>query len=224
MSPPTPTCGRIDFSVPDAGKPCQTWYSTYGNLTPTSCPLVALHGGPGVPHNYLLPLVDLVTSYNIPVVLYDQIGCGNSTHLPDRMGDNAFWSEELFMDELENLVEQLGIKSSFYLLGQSWGGMLGSRFAAVRQHSGLRKLIISNSPANMVSWVKAADRLRLDLPEDIQARLTKHEAEGTTESQDYEDAVDVYYQKHLCRVHPYPAELTMSFEKMKEDPTVQWTM
>lgn len=128
------------------------------------------------------------------------------------------------MNELENLVEQLGVKSNFYLLGQSWGGMLGSRFAAVRQHPGLRKLIISNSPADIVSWVKAADKLRLDLPENIQERLKKHEAEGTIESQDYEDAVDVYYQKHLCRVHPYPAELTTAFEKMKEDPTVQWTM
>jgi len=177
----------------------------------------------GVKNSCSLRLADLVATHNITVIFYDQIGCGRSTHLPERMGDGAFWSEQLFMDELENLVEQLGVKNSYNVLGQSWGGMLGSRFAA-RHPTGLKKLVISNSPADMVSWVKVADRLRLDLPEDVQAELKKHEANGTTESQEYEDAVDVYYRKHLCRVHPYPADYLEAFESMKEDPTVQWTM
>jgi len=223
MSAPKPTSGTVKFAVPDAGKECQTWYTIYGQLTPDTTPLVVLHGGPGVPHNYLLPLVDLVTTHKLPVIFYDQLGCGNSTHLPERMGDGAFWTEQLFMDELENLVEQLGVKNSYYVLGQSWGGMLGSRFAS-RHPTGLKKMVISNSPADMVTWVKVADRLRLELPEDVQAELKKHEANGTTESQEYEDAVDVYYQRHLCRVQPYPADYLVAAESMKKDPTVQWTM
>lgn len=44
------------------------------------------------------------------MVFYDQIGSGRSTHLREKKGDEAFWSEELFWGELENLVRGLGIE------------------------------------------------------------------------------------------------------------------
>lgn len=54
---------------------------------------------------------------------YDQIGCGRSTHLPEKLGDEAFWSVELFVRELDNLIYYLGLRETgFHLLGQSWGG------------------------------------------------------------------------------------------------------
>ena len=60
-----------------------------------------------------------------PVVHYDQIGNGRSTHLPDKPA--GFWTPGLFLDELANLLDRLGIAGDYHLFGQSWGGMLGRR-------------------------------------------------------------------------------------------------
>src|SRR6185503_15354017 len=94
-----------------------------------------------------------------PVVHYDQLGIGNSTHLPDRGAD--FWTVQLFLDELDNLLTALGL-TAYHLLGQSWGGMLAAEHA-VRRPDGLRSLVIANSPASMQLWRAEAGRLRSEL-------------------------------------------------------------
>ena len=155
--------------------------------------------------------------------MYDQLGCGKSTRLPEKMGDGAFWTVDLFLAELDNLLQHLGIQDDYDLLGQSWGGMLAACHA-IRQPKGLHQLVIADSPASMLLWVQAADKLRADLPPEIQKILLKHEADGTTDSQEYEDAMEVFYDRHVCRVQPKPAELTEAFELLKEDQTVFLTM
>jgi proline-specific peptidase len=122
---PTKT-GKIPLSIPAAGKECFTTYKIYGELSATTTPLICLHGGPGVPHYYIEPIGALAAKTNIPVVFYDQIGCGESTHLPEKNGDTEFWTPELFIGELENLIKALGI-GKYDLLGQSWGGILAVR-------------------------------------------------------------------------------------------------
>ena len=85
----------------------------------------------------------------------------NSTLLPDKGGD--FWTPELFVAELNNLIDELGIGSRYHVLGQSWGGMLAAEFGVTRP-KGLKSLTIANSPASMELWVKEANRLRGELP------------------------------------------------------------
>ncbi len=158
--------GTVEFNVDGIDTPCKTWYKVFGDLK-SRRPLVALHGGPGVTHNYLLSLADLVGTHAIPVVLYDQLGNGNSTHLQDKMGDTSFWTEKLFIAQLEGLLDHLGNRDDFDLLGHSWGGMLGARFATTHP-PGLKSLILSDSPASMELWVEAANKLRAQLPQDVQ--------------------------------------------------------
>ena len=134
----------------------RTWFRVTGDLSSGRPPLVVLHGGPGMLHDYLLPLAALADSGRA-VVHYDQIGCGRSTLLPDR--GPGFWQVPLFVDELDNLLDHLGIAGAHHLLGQSWGGMLGAEHA-VRQPPGLRSLVIANSPASMPLWLQEANRLR----------------------------------------------------------------
>lgn len=147
------TEGEVAFEVPSAGKPCKTWYKILGSLEATTGPvLIALHGGPGSGHEYLVPLADLYRPYGIPTLLYDQIGCGRSTHLREKMGDAEFWSFDLFIDELNNLIDHLKLRErGFYLLGQSWGGVLAASYAMSGQDrtAGLRKLIIASGPASI---------------------------------------------------------------------------
>jgi proline-specific peptidase len=225
MAPEPPVfSASLGFTPPHAGKLCRTWYTIFGTLAPGIRPLICLHGGPGIPHNYLLPIRHLASPpHNIPVIMYDQLGCGNSTRLPEKKDDGSFWTVELFLSELDNLLEKLGIQDGYDILGQSWGGMLGACHA-IRQPKGLNKLIIANSPASMELWVQAAKKLLSKLPEDVQETLLKHERDGTTDSEGYETAMEWYYDRHVCRVKPTPEELVASFAALKEDNTVYLTM
>lgn len=219
------TEGFADFHVPAAGKPCQTWYKIFGDISSAKRrPLVTLHGGPGAGHSYLIPIAELASLYDIPVIFYDQLGTGNSTHLQEKRGDGKFWTEDLFCDELENLLHHLGIQHNFDLLGHSWGGMLGARFATRPLLLGLKHLIISDSPASMELWVQAANKLRAKLPQTIQDTLTKHEQAGTTDSKEYEAATAYFYSLHVCRLNPQPEEVKATFNNIIEDPTVYMTM
>jgi L-proline amide hydrolase len=197
----------------------ETWYRVVGDLASGPTPVVICHGGPGASHDYTEPIAEL-SRYGRGCVLYDQIGCGNSTHLPDAPAD--FWTVQLFKDELVDLTRELGIADRYAVVGQSWGGMLGMEHA-LDHPAGLRGLVVADSPASIPLWVEEANRLREDLPPDVQATLVRHEADGTTDTQEYEDAVRVFYDRHLCRV-PWPDYVERSFAKMAEDPTVYHTM
>ncbi|KAG7453160.1 uncharacterized protein BT62DRAFT_879195, partial [Guyanagaster necrorhizus] len=84
----------------------------------------------------------------IPIVLYDQIGNGTSSHVKDV--SKEFWKPELFRDELDILLTYLGISDRFDLLGHSWGDtqMLAEHYVAAWVPNGLRRLIITNTPAS----------------------------------------------------------------------------
>jgi len=196
-----------------------TWYRVTGDLVAAKAPLIALHGGPGVPHDYLLRLTALAEAGRA-VIHYDQIGAGRSTHLPEKGPD--FWQVPLFVEELDNLLRHLGIAGRYHLLGQSWGGMLAAEHA-VRRPAGIRSLVIMDSPASMALWLQEANKLRALLPPRVQATLLRHEAAGTTDTDEYQAAVRVFYDRHLCRV-PWPPELQASFDAMGADPTVYHTM
>src|SRR5690348_9906472 len=105
----------------------QTWYRLTGDRRNGRPAVVVVHGGPGSTHDYLTNLAGLAES-GWPVVHYDQIGNGGSTHLPDRGAD--FWTVQLSLDELDNLLRQLDIQDNYVLYGQSWGGMLAAKHAA----------------------------------------------------------------------------------------------
>lgn len=215
--------GEMAWALPGTGKECKTWYKVYGDLKSGIRPLVALHGGPGVTSDYLTTFSDVTLKSGIPVVLYDQLGNGLSTHFPEKMGDTGFWTEQLFLDELKRLLNHLGIYEDYDLLGHSWGGMLGARHA-VRQPGGLKHLVIASSPASGTLWMEAGEVLRRKLPQDVQDTLDRCEKEGKTESKEYQDAVKIYYSHFLCTIDPMPEALQKSFEWMEKDPTVYLTM
>jgi L-proline amide hydrolase len=194
----------------------ETWYRISGDLGAGKPPVVILHGGPGVAHNYV-DSYKLLALQGRAVIHYDQIGCGNSTLLPEKGAD--FWTPQLFIDELENLVDHLGIRPAFHVLGQSWGGMLGAEYGVTRP-KGLKSLTIANSPASMKLWVEEANRLRADMPVEIQDALNRHEKAGTTSDPEYQQATMAFYERHVCRVVPFPPEVTETFEQVARNPTV----
>ncbi|WP_413206401.1 proline iminopeptidase-family hydrolase [Rhodospirillum sp. A1_3_36] len=198
----------------------QTWYRITGDLDADKTPLVVAHGGPGCTHDYVDSFRDIAATGRA-VIHYDQLGNGNSTHLPDAPSD--FWTIALFLAELDNLLAHLKIADNYMYLGQSWGGMLGSEHA-VRRPKGLKGLILANSPPSMRLWVSEANRLRQALPPEVQDTLLRHETAGTLTDPDYKAASQVFYNRHVCRVVPWPEEVARTFALMDADSTVYGAM
>jgi L-proline amide hydrolase len=210
--------GTLQFEL-ENGEIAETWFRVTGDLGSGGAPLVALHGGPGATHDYLLSLTDLAAGR--AVVHYDQLGNGRSTHYPDRGAD--FWTVDLFVRELHSLVTALGIAGRHHVLGQSWGGFLAQEYAFTKP-AGLRSLILADTAASFPDFVSEANRLRADLPPDVEATLRKHEQEGTTDDPAYMEACQVFYARHVCRLDPMPPEVVAAFEWIERDPTVYHTM
>lgn len=81
------------------------------------------------------------------VIIYDHLGIGNSTHLPEKSVDERFWTDALFVSELYNLIPHLQL-STYDVIGTFWGRILASRFASTKP-KGLRRLVPSNAPTDI---------------------------------------------------------------------------
>lgn len=217
--------GTVDFKVAGLSEPCKTWYQIVGELDASKTPLIVVHGGPGACHDYLLPLIDI--SPSVPLVFYDQIGNGRSTHLPDKNGDEEFWSVELFKDELDNLIRHLGLQERpIDVYGHSWGGMLVADWAgSPSRAANLRRLVLASSLASMELWQTNLTVLRSKLPQDIQDTLKRGEEKKDFESPEYEAAVEVFYKRHLSLEQPWPSkEVQAALNWFAKDPTTYNTM
>lgn len=180
--------GRVPF------RGYETWYRTVGE--DGGLPLVLLHGGPGSTHLGLGVLEPLADERRL--VFYDQLGCGNSS----QPSDPSLWTVELYVEELANLREALGLER-IHLLGHSWGGMLALEYA-LTQPDGLESLVLSSTLSSSALWEEEALRLRAELPPETLAVLERHEATGTVHEPEYEEATKEYYRRHLCRLDPWP--------------------
>jgi len=195
-----------------------TWYRIVGERRDARrWPLLTLHGGPGAAHDCLEPLSALADDGR-EVIFYDQLGCGRS----DRPHNPSMWTFDLFLEELACVREALGL-TDVHLLGLSWGGMLGLEYA-LRHPRGLRSLIVASAPASNAEWMAEAERLRRELPANVQETLLKHELAGTTESDEYTDAMLVFYRRHVCRSTPWPDPVARSMQNMMSNPEVYAVM
>jgi L-proline amide hydrolase len=199
----------------------RSWYRVVGDLAQPEpaklLPLLVLHGGPGIPPDYLGPLEKLADTGR-PVVFYDQLGCGNS----DQPHDPSLWSVELYLDELTTVRQKLGL-DHIHLLGHSWGGMLAMEYA-LTQPAGLASLILASSLASVPQWIAEANRLREELPQEVEETLRHHEEAGTTDELAYEEAMMVFYQRHVCRLDPWPEPLMRALAQLEANPEVYYTM
>jgi L-proline amide hydrolase len=175
-----------------------TWYRVAGDLDSGAVPLLALHGGPGSTHNYFAPLERLAGQR--PVVLYDQIGCGNS----DRP-DDIEWDVSVFREEVDTVRTQLGL-DRIHLLGTSWGGMLAQEHALSGAH-GIVSLVLSSTLASIEQWAEEQLRLRAALPPDVIEVLDRHERDESYDDPEYEQAMEAYFDRHFYRGPKPRAEL-----------------
>jgi proline-specific peptidase len=168
----------------------RTWFRLVGDLSTPTTPVLALHGGPGSTHNYFGPLERLADER--PVVLYDQIGCGNS----DRPQDIE-WNVAVFRDEVDAVRDKLGLER-IHLLGTSWGGMLAQEHV-LSGAQGIVSLVLSSTLANLALWNEEQLKLKAELPPEVIDVLDRHEQAGTYDDPEYEEAMDLYFDRHFYR-------------------------
>src|SRR6201996_2467075 len=182
----------------------QIWFKRVGGGA--GLPLLVVHGGPGLPHNYLLSLERLANERE--GIFWDPRGCGTSKRPPSP----ELWTMERAVAEVDAVVRALGL-DLFHLFGNSWGGMLAQQYV-LDAASAAASLTISNSIASIPEFGNMVARLKSELDPATQSAIDRHEAAGTTYAPEYQAAIRTWNETYLCRVRPWPRDLEDAFRNM----------
>ncbi|MFB6070013.1 MAG: proline iminopeptidase-family hydrolase [Halanaeroarchaeum sp.] len=174
--------------------------------------VLGLHGGPGMPHDYLLPLAEHGTE-DRSVYLYDQFGVGRSdTPAP---GDFDRYTVDHYRDEVEAVRRAID-PETFVVYGQSWGGMLALEYA-IEYGENLDGLVLANTLADTQTAYESMRSVLEELPDDQIETIETREARRAFDDPAYESALDRAYRDHVCRCEEYPAPVARTFENINMD-------
>ncbi|MCX6157580.1 MAG: proline iminopeptidase-family hydrolase [Ignavibacteriae bacterium] len=183
--------GVTDYCDVVGGK---IWYIIYG-AEKSGTPLVCIHGGPGATHDYLLTINEL--DGDRPVVFYDQLGCGRS----DKPDNDSLWTVERYTKELGTLIKHLGYTEVF-LLGHSWGTILATELYFTKSVK-VRGMILSGACISPDLFVKGARSYLSALPDNYRKVISNCEKIKDFNNASYTEAMNYYYNLHLCRTTPW---------------------
>lgn len=153
-------------------------------------PLILMHGGPGSTHNYFELLDDLAEDGRA-LIMYDQLGCGNS-FVADRPD---LWHAETWVEELVQLRKHLGLKE-VHLLGQSWGGMLAITYICDRKPEGVKSVVLTSTLSSSQLWGKEQHRNIRFMSRHDQDVIADAEAKSAYDGEEYLAAVDRFMERH----------------------------
>lgn len=171
----------------------QTYYRIVGEKTEGKAPLILLHGGPGSTHNYFEVLDDFAREDGRELIMYDQIGCGNS-YLEGRPD---LWNRETWVKELKALREHLGIEEC-HLLGQSWGGMLLLEYICNHKPEGVKSIILSSTLPSSKLWGEEQHRMIEELPEAMREAIRIADETGDYSGEAYQAAEAEFMLRHAA--------------------------
>jgi proline iminopeptidase len=133
------------------------WTQTTGN---GGIQLLTLHGGPGGTNEVFENFGERLAPYGVQVSRYDQLGSWFSDQ-PDfskQENRDRFLNIDYYLDEVEEVRQQLGL-DQFFLLGQSWGGVLAIEYA-LKYGQHLRGLILSSMIDNLDEYIVNINAIR----------------------------------------------------------------
>ncbi len=174
----------------------KVWTKRVGN-NPTMKVLL-LHGGPGATHEYFEAFDSYLPNAEIEYYYYDQLESAYS----DQPNDSTLWSVDRYVDEIEQVRKALDLDSTnFYLLGHSWGGIIGIEYALKYQNH-LKGLIISNMMSSVPDYnTYAQDVLGPQLPAEVLKEVMALEANEDFENPRYSELLfKHFYTAHILRM------------------------
>lgn len=188
----------------------KVWTKRFGN---SDMKVLILHGGPSITHEYMECYESFFPKANIEFYHYDQLG----SYYSDQPDDMSLWTIERFVEEVEQVRKKLGLnKDNFYLLGQSWGGILAMEYA-LKYQDNLKGLIISNMTADFHKYAAYNGNLRAQLRPSLIDSLEFYENNNDYLNPIYQEMVfKEYYTKHICRLDPWPEPIIRSFKHINQ--------
>src|SRR5579863_4918754 len=145
--------------------------------------VLLLHGGPGATHEYFEAFDSYLPNAGVEYYYYDQLGSAYS----DQPDAPELWDLPRFVEEVEQVRQALKLdKSNFYLLGQSWGGILALEYALKYQQN-LKGLIVSNMVPSIPAYNRYASSVLMPaMDQKALAEIKQLEAKGRYDDPRYE--------------------------------------
>jgi proline iminopeptidase len=184
------------------------WTKRFGNNPKIK--ILLLHGGPAMTHEYMECFETFFQRESFEFYEYDQLG----SYYSDQPKDSSLWTVERFVEEVEQVRKAIGADSSnFYVLGNSWGGILGMEYALKYQQH-IKGLIVANMMASAPEYGKYADEvLAKQMKPEVLAEIRAIEAKNDFSNPRYmELLIPNYYNEHLCRLKVWPDGLNRAFK------------
>ncbi|NCC74210.1 MAG: alpha/beta fold hydrolase, partial [Sphingobacteriia bacterium] len=91
-----------------------------------------------------------------------------------------------------------------HLLGQSWGTMLAMEYIIRKSPGGIISLTLAAPYLSTARWVADQQYLVSQLPQQVQDTIARYEASGDYAAPGYQEAMMIFYSKHVCRLDPWP--------------------
>jgi len=188
----------------------RVWTKRFGK---SPIKVLLLHGGPAATHEYMECFESFFPKAGIEFYHYDQLG----SYYSDQPDDDNLWSVSRFVEEVEQVRKALGLnKDNFFLLGNSWGGILAMEYA-LRYQSHLKGVIICNMTASFPKYAAYNAKLRSQMDPSLIETLEYYESRGDYQNPKYQDLVfKEYYNKHICRLEEWPEPLVRSFDHINQ--------
>lgn len=178
----------------------KVWTKRFGNNPRIK--ILLLHGGPAMTHEYMECFESFFPKEGFEFYEYDQLG----SYYSDQPTDSSLWTTERFVEEVEQVRKAIGAdKTNFYVLGNSWGGILGMEYA-LKYQDNMKALIVANMMASAPEYGKYADEvLAKQLKPEVLAEIKTIESKGDFDNPRYmELLIPNFYKEHLCRLNEWP--------------------
>ena len=204
---------RIEIDTPKGT--FSVWTRKVGN-NPTK-KLLLLHGGPGATHEGFEIFEEYVPPDDVEFYYYDQLGSYRS----DQPDEPELWTIPRFVDEVEQVRSALNLDpSNFYLLGQSWGGILAMEYAFAHQDK-LKGLIISNMMSSAPAYGAYAENVLMPTmdPAVLAEIKALDDAEDFSNPRYEELLMEHHYQYHVLRkpISQWPEAVMRTLEHINHD-------
>lgn len=191
----------------------KVWTKRIGNNPKVK--VLLLHGGPALTHEYMECFESFLPKEGYEMYYYDQLG----SYYSDQPTDTSLWTLDRFVDEVEQVRIALGLnKDNFYIIGNSWGGILGMEYA-LKYQDNMKALIVSNMTADYAKYGTYNTKLRQQMRPGLIDTLSAYEKAGKYADPVYQQLVfDNYYCEHILRkpAAEWPEPVLRSFKHINQ--------